>query len=68
MTPVPGKLLTAAQAAAYLGFSTDSIRRWSDEGHIAVIRTPGNQRRFREQDLDNFMASLKPDKPKRRRQ
>lgn len=44
-------LLTPAQAAAIVGVSVDSIRRYANKGLLPSQRTPGNQRRFRRSDV-----------------
>jgi excisionase family DNA binding protein len=51
-------VFTASQAARYLGVSLATIRRWADAGHISCYRTPGGQRRFSREQLDNFITSL----------
>lgn len=52
---------TSSQAAAYLGVSLATIRRWTDAGHVACYRTPGGQRRFSKAQLDGFIVSLEPE-------
>ncbi|MCW3038102.1 MAG: helix-turn-helix protein [Solirubrobacterales bacterium] len=52
--------LTTSQAARHLGVSLSTVRRWSDQGHLVGYRTPGGQRRFSIQQLDDFMDSLAP--------
>jgi putative two-component system response regulator len=42
--PVP--LVTLQHAALTLGISPARLRRWSDEGRIEAVRTPGGHRRF----------------------
>jgi putative two-component system response regulator len=42
--PLP--LVTLQHAAATLGISPARLRRWSDEGRIEAVRTPGGHRRF----------------------
>jgi len=66
MSPAPqrprnqrSRLLSVGEAAAYLGVSAASLRKWSDAGLIPVLRTPGGQRRFALADLDRFMQDLK---------
>ncbi len=51
-------VFTASQAARYIGVSLATIRRWADAGHINCYRTPGGQRRFSREQLDNFIGSL----------
>ncbi|HEY2719983.1 MAG TPA: helix-turn-helix domain-containing protein [Solirubrobacteraceae bacterium] len=56
-------VFTSSQAANYLGVSLATIRRWTDAGHIGCYRTPGGQRRFARQQLDEFMTSMHRDGP-----
>jgi excisionase family DNA binding protein len=51
-------VFTSSQAARYLGVSLATIRRWADAGHLDCYRTPGSQRRFSREQLDDFIASL----------
>lgn len=51
-------VFTSSQAAHYLGVSLATIRRWADAGHLSCYRTPGGQRRFSREQLDEFTASL----------
>ena len=48
--------LTLGQAAAYLGVAQSTVRKWSDGGRLAAFYTPGGHRRFRQADLDAFLA------------
>ncbi|MTD45700.1 excisionase family DNA-binding protein [Conexibacter sp. W3-3-2] len=50
--------LTTSQAAAHLGVSLSTVRRWSDLGHLRGYRTPGGQRRFSVEQLDDFVRGL----------
>ena len=50
--------LTASQAARHLGVSISTVRRWSDAGHLQGYRTPGGQRRFSVEQLDEFVRGL----------
>jgi excisionase family DNA binding protein len=52
--------LTVSQAALHLGVSVATVRRWSNAGHLKGSRTPGGQRRFTVEQLDEFVASLQP--------
>jgi len=52
---------TSSQAAAYLGVSLATVRRWSNDGHLRGYRTPGGQRRFSRAQLDGFLDSLTGD-------
>jgi excisionase family DNA binding protein len=50
--------LSTSEAARHLGVSLSTVRRWSDAGHLRGYRTPGGQRRFTIEQLDEFLASL----------
>jgi excisionase family DNA binding protein len=47
--------LTLGQAAKYLGVAQSTIRKWSDQSLLPVFYTPGGHRRFRRDDLDDFL-------------
>jgi excisionase family DNA binding protein len=51
-------VFTSSQAARYVGVSLATIRRWTDAGHIQCYRTPGGQRRFSRDQLDDFVTSM----------
>jgi len=50
--------LSTSEAARALGVSLSTIRRWSDSGALRGYRTPGGQRRFSQEQIDAFLASL----------
>jgi excisionase family DNA binding protein len=50
--------LSVSQTARHLGVSIATVRRWSDAGHLEGYRTPGGQRRFSREQLDDFLLSL----------
>jgi excisionase family DNA binding protein len=55
----PSRLdLSTSEAARRLGVSLSTIRRWSDAGYLHSYRTPGGQRRFSREQIDNFVSSL----------
>ena len=56
-------VFTSSQAARYLGVSLATIRRWTDSGHISCYRTPGGQRRFARDQLDDFITSMSQEGP-----
>jgi excisionase family DNA binding protein len=56
-TPSPLGLSTS-QAARALGVSLGTIRRWSDMGYLDSYRTPGGQRRFSREQIEQFVSSL----------
>jgi len=50
--------LSTSQAARVLGVSLGTIRRWSDMGYLQSYRTPGGQRRFSAEQIEQFVDSL----------
>ncbi len=50
--------LSTSQAAQALGVSLGTIRRWSDMGYLESYRTPGGQRRFSREQIEQFLESL----------
>jgi excisionase family DNA binding protein len=52
--------LTVSQAAAELGVSVATVRRWSNAGYLKGYRTPGGQRRFTQEQIEEFVQSLAP--------
>ena len=58
--------LSTSEAARHLGVSLATVRRWSDAGYLRGYRTPGGQRRFTVEQLDEFLASLEHDPTSRR--
>lgn len=47
MTTETERLLTIGAAAALLGVSVETVRRWTAAGRLSALRTAGNQRRYR---------------------
>ena len=45
------------EAAAYVGVSVDTMRRWTRSGQVKAVRTPGGQFRYYLRDLDELMAA-----------
>ena len=50
--------LSTSQAAEALGVSLGTVHRWSDMGHLASYRTPGGQRRFSAEQIEQFLEKL----------
>ena len=50
--------LSTSQAAHALGVSLGTIRRWSDMGYLESYRTPGGQRRFSVDQIEQFLETL----------
>ncbi len=53
------EMLNTKQAAALLGVSTKTIYRMEEKGLIQSVRTPGGQRRFNREDLENYLIMSK---------
>jgi excisionase family DNA binding protein len=60
--------LSTSEAARHLGVSLSTVRRWSDSGFLVGYRTPGGQRRFTIEQLDEFMSSLSASTEPRQRE
>ena len=57
------RFLNVSEAAEFLGVSAASLRKWSDQGIVPVYRTPGGQRRYAPEDLEQFLASMRQPSP-----
>jgi excisionase family DNA binding protein len=57
--------LTLGQAANYLGVAQSTIRKWTDQGTLPAIKTPGGHRRYRRGDLEAFLERSRPGRPSR---
>lgn len=49
-------LVAATPGAKLIGVHPDTLRRYADDGRIAVVRTPTGARRFRVSDLRALLA------------
>ena len=49
--------LRLGEAAAELGVSLNTLRRWSDAGKLTCYRSPGGHRRYRRADLEALMRA-----------
>lgn len=54
-------LLSSTEAARLLGVHSASIKRWSDQGKIQCLRTPGGHRRFLKSEIEALNARDNPD-------
>ena len=50
--------MSTSQAASALGVSLGTIRRWADMGYLESYRTPGGQRRFSVEQIEQFLETL----------
>jgi len=57
-TPAGPLDLSISQAALQLGVSLGTLRRWSDMGYVKAYRTPGGQRRYSREQIEEFVRSL----------
>ena len=53
------RLLTAKEAAAYLGISLSTLNRIEKEGRLLPFRTPGGHRRYDRAMLDEYLESTR---------
>jgi molybdopterin-binding protein len=51
---MPKELYTASEAAAALGISLDTLRRWDKAGRIRVTRDPRNRRVVASSEVDRL--------------
>jgi excisionase family DNA binding protein len=49
--------LSLGPASRLIGVDPDTLRRWSDEGRMPTLVTPGGHRRFDRSDLERVLAS-----------
>jgi excisionase family DNA binding protein len=50
-------LLTARQVADIIGCSSETVLRWTRNGTLPAIRLPGGAIRFREAELEEWLAA-----------
>jgi len=60
-----GQLLTARAVADLLGVSTETVLRWTRRGDLPALRLPGGAIRYREPDLDEWIAARMTTQPDR---
>ena len=52
--------LRLGEAAAELGVSPNTLRRWSDLGKLTCYRSPGGHRRYRRRDVEALLRAEDP--------
>jgi molybdopterin-binding protein len=57
------ELLRPGEAAALLGLSVDTVRRWCDDGRLAHTRGAGGRRLIDGADLARVLAEMAPENP-----
>jgi len=55
-----GQWLTVGQAARLLGVSAQTVRKWTDAGTVATVRTQGGHRRYSRTVIEQLVAGGKP--------
>ena len=52
------ELLSSREAAAILGVSASSVKRWADDGMLPCVKTAGQHRRFARDAVERFRGAL----------
>jgi excisionase family DNA binding protein len=60
----PARLLTAREVAGQLGVSSETVLRWTRCGNLPGFRMPGGALRYREADLDDWLAERATGEPR----
>ena len=55
-TPIADPLLNIADAAAYLGIATETLRKWTTQRRITFTKL-GRLNRYRRSDLDAYIEA-----------
>ena len=50
-------LLTAREVAELIGVSSETVLRWTRRGDLPAFRLPGGALRYRETDLEQWLAA-----------
>ncbi|MEU1880316.1 helix-turn-helix domain-containing protein [Streptosporangium sp. NPDC020072] len=50
------RLLTSREVGQIFGVDAKTVTRWARDGRIPSVRTPSNQRRYRESDIRAILA------------
>ena len=53
------RLISLNKASEILGVSKHSLRNWDDDGKLKSIKTIGGHRRYREEDIFNYIGEYK---------
>lgn len=54
-------LLTSGQAAAIVGVTDETIRRWAEDGKVRHMRLPSGRFRFRRSDIEALLEVVEPE-------
>jgi excisionase family DNA binding protein len=55
--PKAPRPLTSRQVADLFGVTAHTVGRWAEDGVLRSFKTPGGQRRFRQEDVDAFLST-----------
>lgn len=55
--------VTAREAAAIVGVSYQTMRRWADERKVRHVRLPGGTLRFERADIEALLTPVEPEVP-----
>lgn len=50
-------LLTPGKVARIFSVCPTTVTRWANAGKLTAVRTPGNQRRYRESEVRELLAA-----------
>ena len=50
------ELISIGKAAKILGVHPDTLRNWESQDKITSLRTPGNHRRYRKDDINKLVS------------
>lgn len=50
------ELISPKKAAEMLGVSTNTLRNWSENGKITVVKTIGNHRRYKLSEIKQILS------------
>jgi excisionase family DNA binding protein len=58
---MPAEMLSTSAAAALIGVSDETLRRWADDKKIRHVRLPSGQLRFRPEDIEAALEPVEPE-------
>lgn len=56
----PAALLSPGEVAALFGVHVATVARWSNEGRLPALLTPGGHRRYRRADVEALLGEPGP--------
>jgi excisionase family DNA binding protein len=57
----PDDILSAPEAAAIVGVTDDTMRRWAKEKRVRHTVTPSGRVRFRREDVEALLRPVEPE-------